>query len=153
MQLRFGGDSSESTTVHEILGKFRVGHIAKTDVWNKMMEILGDQLDLKRDLMSVLFHPDADWAPDDFDFDLPRLITQPSPQFLQPDHQLQVRLPPISPSWTLDNQVHQTHQSTSPAVRGGYGGFQGIHHPISSAMQQVPYQFHYPNAFTSPAAK
>jgi hypothetical protein len=117
---------------------------------NKMMEVLGDQSDLKRDLMSVLFHPDADWAPDDFDFDFhqPRPITQPSPQFLQPDHQLQMRLPPISPSWNTD---HQTHQSISPAVLGGYGEPQGFHHSVSPQMHQVPHRFHYPSAFTSPA--
>jgi hypothetical protein len=138
------------TTIQDVLGKFQYGQTAKRDAMNKMMEVLGDQSDLKRDLMSVLFHPDADWAPDDFDFDFhqPRPITQPSPQFLQPDHQLQMRLPPISPSWNTD---HHTHQSISPAVLGGYGEPQGFHHSVSPQMHQVPHRFHYPSAFTSPA--
>jgi hypothetical protein len=121
--------------------------MAKRDAELKMREALGDQADLRQDLMNVLIHTDAKWAPDDFDFDRPGLVARPAPPFLQPDHQPQMRLPPICPSWYAD---HQVHQSTSPAVLDGYGGHQGFGHSVSPLMHQIPNQFHYPNAFTSP---
>jgi hypothetical protein len=93
--------------------------------------------------MKVLNHGDADWAPDDFDFDEP--VAQTSPQFLLPDHQPHMRLPPISPSWYADQS---THQLISSSMVGGFG----VPVSVSPSMHQMPNHLYPPNAFTSPIA-
>jgi hypothetical protein len=136
------------TTIHDILAKkFGVGQMAKRDALREIREIIGDQQDLKQDLMKVLMHGEASWAPDDFDFDQP--VVQTSPQFLLPDHQPHMRLPPISQSWYTDQQ---THQSISPAMLGGHGGQHGFGQSVSPSIHQIPTHFYSPTAFTSPSA-
>jgi hypothetical protein len=136
------------TTINDILtNKFRVGQMAKRDAIREVREILGDQQDLKQDLMKVLMHGEASWAPDDFDFD--QSVVQTSPQFLLPDHQPRIRLPSISPSWYTN---HQPHQSVSPAMLGGYGEYHGFGQSVSPSMHQIPTQLYPPTAFTSPNA-
>ena len=67
--------------------------------------------------MNVLYHKDAKWGAGDFDFD--PLVTQTCPQFLQPAHEPQLRLPSISSLCCSD---HQAVQSINPAVLSGYSG-------------------------------
>lgn len=70
---------------------------------------LSNHSDLKQDLMNVLFHQEADWGPGDFDFESPRSIQLPSPQFLEPDYQLQLGLPPVS--WGKNRQAYPSNSS------------------------------------------
>lgn len=94
---------------------------------------LGTEVDLKQDLMNVLLHEDAKWGAEDFDFEVAQPVVHPAPQFLQPDHQPQLRLPSISSSWHPD---HIPSHIISSAVWDSYGephrlGYQGYHDPNS----------------------
>ena len=93
-----------------------------------MMVSVGDNEDLKQGLLEILSHEQASWGPGDFDPQLhnsPQAaesvpshvegLSQPAglcsfssaspganiegPAFLQPEHQSQMRLPPISTAW------------------------------------------------------
>ena len=121
MQHRFGEHSVEVTTINSILSSFRSGNISKRDALSSITLALGNQQDLKQDLMNVLHHQDAKWGDGDFDFDqtVAQSVTPTYPQFLQPARERPLRLPPISTSWCLN---HQAVQSINPAVLSGYGG-------------------------------
>ncbi|KAF1836136.1 hypothetical protein BDW02DRAFT_616910 [Decorospora gaudefroyi] len=147
LKLRFGENSREVTTIYDILLKFRDAKMAKKDALTGIRMTLGDQKDLKEDLMNVLFHTDAAWGMSDFDFGQPPAVIQPEPQLLQPAQQPQMRLPPLCPSWYPD---HQTHQPTGPVKPGSHEGYHSFGKPVFSPMQQQPIPFQRPNAFTSP---
>ena len=136
-------------SILNILGTFREGRLSKKDTLVAIRLTLGDQADLKQDLLNILFHKDADWRMGDFDFGSHQPFSQgsPSPQFLQPAHQPQMRLPPISPLWY---EASQNYPSTySAGVFGsGVNGDCGL--PLPSSMHQTPGQFCHPNVFTSP---
>ncbi|KAH6865597.1 hypothetical protein BKA58DRAFT_224484 [Alternaria rosae] len=101
IKLRFGEHSTEVISILNILGTFRAGEMSKKDTLVAIRHTLGDHADLKQDLLNILFHREADWGVGDFDFGFRQPLEQPSPspQFLQPAHQPQMRLPPISPLW------------------------------------------------------
>ncbi len=67
--------------------------------------------------MNVLKHKEASWSADDFDFD--ELTTQPCPQFLQPAHEPQMRLPSMTSKWFSDSQ-HVP--SINPALISSHSG-------------------------------
>ncbi|KNG44839.1 cytosine deaminase protein-like protein [Stemphylium lycopersici] len=106
---RFGQDSFEVTSIWTALNEFRLGRQSKKDTFVAMNIALSNHGDLKQDLMNVLFHQEADWGPGDFDFESPRSIQLPNPQFLEPDYQLQRRLPPVS--WGKDRQAYPLNSS------------------------------------------
>ncbi|CAO2655841.1 Nn.00g046440.m01.CDS01 [Neocucurbitaria sp. VM-36] len=118
---RFGEHSVEVNTINAILSTFRNGEMSKRDALSSITLTLRDQDDIKRDLMNVLYHKDAKWGAGDFDFD--PLVTQPCPQFLQPAHEPQLRLPSIS---SLCYSDHQAVPSINPAVLSGYSGKSGF---------------------------
>jgi hypothetical protein len=112
--------------------------MSKRDTLVAIRLTLGAQEDLKQDLMDVLFHGEADWGVGDFDFSEPDAPSFP-PQFLQPEHQPQMRLPSISSSWypthqnfhTLDhdtlssyNGTHSPERSNSPRMLENFNAFQ-----------------------------
>ncbi|KAI2486964.1 hypothetical protein Ptr902_01097 [Pyrenophora tritici-repentis] len=148
IKLRFGDNSSEVATILNVLGAFRAGKASKKDTLITIRITLGNQIDLKQDLMNILFHGDADWGMGDFDFSChqPTNPPSPSPRFLQPVHQPQMHLP--SPTWFKGSQAFM---SSIPAVTGGYIGHFGYDQSASPAtLQTPPGPFGTPNAFTSP---
>ena len=136
-------------SILNILGTFRVGGLSKKDTLVAIRLTLGDQADLKQDLLNILFHREADWGVGDFDFGShqPSSQTSPSPQFLQPVHQPQMRLPPISPSWYDERHSCPSNHLTGVVGSGNDGNF-GM--PVSSSLHQLPSRFCRPNLFTSP---
>ncbi|KAL1801455.1 hypothetical protein ACET3X_001797 [Alternaria dauci] len=149
LKLRFGEGSSEVMTILDILSRFQEGARSKKDTLVAIRLALGDQADLKQDLLNILFHREADWGVGDFDFGSHELPSQgsPSPQFLQPAHQPQMRLPPISPLWYEAGHAYPPVHPTGAVGSGNHGGF-GM--PVSSLLHQTASQFCHPNVFTSP---
>ncbi|KAJ4371464.1 hypothetical protein N0V83_004681 [Neocucurbitaria cava] len=123
---RFGEHSVEVNTINAILNSFRNGEITKRDALSSITLTLRDQDDIKQDLMNVLYHKDAKWGADDFDFD--QLVAQSCPQFLQPAHEPQMRLPPISSLYPNRLAV----QSINPAVLNVYGGLATLANDVYS---------------------
>lgn len=150
-QNQFGEQSVESNTIHGILGAFKARKITKREAHSAIFLTLGNHDNLKEDLMDVLFHKDANWGPGDFDLNqcftpLRRLPQsqpqlQPAPEFLQPEHQPQVRMPSMFPAWY---SAPQTIQSISPAMLNRYGGYAGLEHhePELREPQHVQYENH-----------
>ncbi|KAH9864166.1 hypothetical protein J1614_010100 [Plenodomus biglobosus] len=102
--------SNQVYTINKALSDFWTTRVSKRDAISTILLALRDQEDLRRDLLNVLYHRDAQWGIGDFD--LEQTTTQSIPQFLQPVHQPQLRLPPISPSWSTDNPSTQTINPT-----------------------------------------
>jgi hypothetical protein len=96
--------------IYGILAKFNRGEVSKRETISIISDTLGGHIDLKVDLMDILQHQEARWAPGDFDIPL-RPRPQLAPHFLQPDHQPQMRLPPISTSWNFSNQALRSFDS------------------------------------------
>ncbi|KAI4642885.1 hypothetical protein J4E93_006954 [Alternaria ventricosa] len=115
IKLRFGENSTEVISILNILGTFRAGEMSKKDTLVAIRYTLGDHADLKQDLLNILFHREADWGVGDFDFGFRQPLEQPgpSPQFLQPAHQPQMRLPPISPLWHEDGHAYYSQPWSS----------------------------------------
>jgi hypothetical protein len=98
--------------IYGTLGNFSRGELSKRDTVSIISNALGSHFDLKYDLMDILQHQDARWAPGDFDLpQLPRL--QPAPPFLHPIYPQRIRLPSMSTSWDFDKQ---TLRSFDPVV-------------------------------------
>lgn len=114
-KLRFGESSSQVNTINTALSDFWSLKLSKKDAISVIILALGEQDDLRRDLMDVLYHKDARWGVGDFDFG--QTPSQAIPQFLQPIHQPQLRLPPISPSWSMD---YLSTQTVNPATLNDY---------------------------------
>lgn len=115
MQSRFGEGSVEATSVLNALGAFRDGAVSKRDTVNAIKLVLSHHYDLKQALTDVLYHPAADWHPDDFEFGSPQPSHLTIPSFLQPVHQPQFHLPPTP--WQQANtsqrlSYNQTWSST-----------------------------------------
>ncbi|UPX15214.1 uncharacterized protein EKO05_0005671 [Ascochyta rabiei] len=111
LKTRFGEQSPQSLNVHETLGAFKRGELGKREVHKAILDTLEGHDDLRQGLMDILLHPEAKWTPGDFH--LPneqqmRPILEPTPQFLQPTHQLQMRLPSFSSRWFPLPQVDRT---------------------------------------------
>lgn len=102
MQLRFGEDSFEVTSIWDALAEFRASRKSKNDTLAIIEFSLSNHNDLKRDLRDVLFHPEALQRPSIFDVGSDQAIQLPAPQFLQPVHQPQMYLP--TGSWYQDRQ-------------------------------------------------
>ncbi|RMZ74636.1 cytosine deaminase [Pyrenophora seminiperda CCB06] len=145
IKLRFGNDSAEIAKIFNVLGAFRAGKTSKKDTLVAIRMALGNQEDLKQDLMNVLFHRDADWGMGDFDFSYHPPANPPSsnPHFLQPTHQPQTHLPSMSPTLFGGSQAYL---SSTPAVSRGYVGDLGY----GQSALQTPSHFGTPNTFTSP---
>ena len=106
-QLRFGEQSSETIIIYGTLGKFKRGELPKREALTIVSDTLGSHHDLKYDLMEILNHKDSQWGPGDFD--LPVLSNpQSAPQFLQPAHQPQMRLPSMSALWESNKNALST---------------------------------------------
>jgi hypothetical protein len=117
-QARFGDKSPETLAIHGVLDKFKNGNITKRETLSTICDTLGDCNDLKHDLLEVLNHQDARWGPGDFDLPFP--AEQQIPQFLQPVHEPQMRLPSISTLWSSSNQALP---SLIPALQGGLDNY------------------------------
>ncbi|KAI4686074.1 uncharacterized protein J4E88_003911 [Alternaria novae-zelandiae] len=115
IKLRFGEHSTEVISILNLLGTFRAGEMSKKDTLVAIRNTLGDHADLKQDLLNILFHREADWGVGDFDFGFRQPLEQPSPspQFLQPAHQPQMRLPRISPLWHEDDHTYYSQPWSS----------------------------------------
>lgn len=135
--------------------------IPKRHALSAILTVLRDHEDLRQDLMNVLHHRDARWGVGDFEFG--STLNQTIPQFLQPIHQPQLRLPS---SWNLD---HNSHLTINPAVlnesseshthephycQGPLNTQQGIWssnpHSISSPVSQGSAYSHFSNHPTLP---
>ncbi|KAF2844882.1 hypothetical protein T440DRAFT_461377 [Plenodomus tracheiphilus IPT5] len=116
--LRFGEPSSQVNAIKQALCDFSTMKISKKNAISAILVALENEEGLRRSLLSVLYHRDARWGVGDFE-DLGQTLTQAVPQFLQPDHQPQLRLPPISPSW---NTNHPPAQTIDPAMLSEYSG-------------------------------
>jgi hypothetical protein len=106
--------------IYETLGAFMKGSLTKRSAHTKILDTLEGHDDLRQDLMNVLVHRDARWAPGDFDLPTEHSVQpflEPFPQFLQPTFQPQTRLPSISSSWF---PLPQIDQSTGSAAFDGY---------------------------------
>jgi hypothetical protein len=104
VQARFGEQSGESMVIYGTLGDFNRGEVSKRDTISIISGTLAGHIDLKYDLLDILQHQDARWAPGDFD--LPQLShLQLAPLYLEPIHQPQMRLPSMSTAWDFDKQT------------------------------------------------
>ncbi|KAH6633097.1 hypothetical protein C7974DRAFT_164602 [Boeremia exigua] len=131
------GDSSQLDVVHKTLDSFRKGAMSKRDAYTTIHNTLEGHDDLRQGLLDIIMHPAAEWAPGDFD--LPTMqptqpLIKPTPEFLQPPHQSQVRLPSISSKW---------HQPLGQMTYCGYNDYK----PTESspelpglALLQLPHQ-------------
>lgn len=117
VKVRFGELSSQVYTINKALCNFWTTRVSKRDAISTILLALGDQEDLRRHLLNVLYHRDAQWGIGDFD--LGQTTAQSIPQFLQPVHQPQLRLPPISPSWSTD---HPSTQTINQTILSDYSG-------------------------------
>jgi hypothetical protein len=73
--------------------------------------------------MGILNHPDAQWG--SRDFDLPLLpVHQPLPQFLQPAHVPQMRLPPMCTPWEPSNRALPAFGAAPVSDLGNYYSFE-----------------------------
>ncbi|KAL6708943.1 hypothetical protein ACN47E_002070 [Coniothyrium glycines] len=154
--LRFGEQSLEVTTINSILSTFQKSEISKRDALASITLTLRNHKDLKQDLMNVLFHRDARWGASDFDF------MEPMPQFLQPVHQPQFRLPPpipwISPSnhinvasnigdrTVLDSTWHQHPKNSSLFSPEEWRSYKQL--PLSSPLFSSSSQHTFPGGTT-----
>lgn len=115
-QAKFGDESPETLAVYGVLDKFKNGNITKRETLSTICDTLGDCNDLKHDLLEVINHQDARWGPGDFDLPAEQQI----PQFLQPVHEPQMRLPSISTLWSPGNQALPP---LSPVLPGGLDNY------------------------------
>ncbi|EUC45062.1 hypothetical protein COCMIDRAFT_96612 [Bipolaris oryzae ATCC 44560] len=106
---RFGEESHEIMTIWNILGAFRAGKESKKDTLIAITQALGHHKDLKEDLMKILYHPEAEWQTGDFEFEPHQPMHSPTPNFLQPVHQPQIRLPPMT--WFENRQTYPSISS------------------------------------------
>jgi hypothetical protein len=120
-QARFGKDSQENTLICGTLRDFRLRKLSKRETLSLVSGVIEGHHDLNEGLMGILYHGASSWAPGDFD--LP-----PAPQFLQPAHEPQMRLPSISTLW----QPNQQPAPVNSTVPGGYGGFESVEQPVRS---------------------
>jgi hypothetical protein len=139
-------------SILNVLGTFRAGGLSKKDTLVAIRLTLGDQADLKQDLLNILFHREADWGAGDFDLGLRQLSipSSPCPQFLQPAHQPEMRLPPISALWYEQSYTYPSAQPTAIVDFSDNGGFDIS---ASSSLHQIPDRFCRPDAFTTPVLK
>ncbi|KAI8935188.1 hypothetical protein NX059_007780 [Plenodomus lindquistii] len=115
---RFGESSIQVDRINKALHDFWSVKISKKDAITRILLELRDQLDLRQNLINILYHRDARWGVGDFDFGQTPL--QPIPQFLQPVHQPHLRIPPMNSSWITD---HRPFHTINPAILGG--GYRG----------------------------
>ncbi|XP_014557661.1 hypothetical protein COCVIDRAFT_96729 [Bipolaris victoriae FI3] len=106
---RFGEDSPEVIMIWDVLGAFRAGKESKKATLITINQTLGHHNDLKQDLMKVLYHPEAKWQTGDFEFEPDQPMPSPTPNFLQPVYQPQIRLPPMT--WFENRQIYQSISS------------------------------------------
>lgn len=125
-QETFGVQSYESNTIHSALHEFNAGRLSKREVYFRIMNILGDGNDLWNAFADVFNHKDAHWSPGDFQLPEDDHPTPPaasavhtSPEFLQPQHQPQVRMPSISAPWQPGQYIPRmptTQASINPVL-------------------------------------
>lgn len=133
--------------MHKTLDLFTRRELSKREAHNTILDTLEGNGDLRQELMDILMHPVARWGPDDFDLPAQRSTQPPletAPQFLQPAHEPQMRLPSFS-SWF---PLPQNDQSASLTMFNGYGGFSRQQSLASSPSLPVPPPFQLPNPRT-----
>ena len=84
-------------------------------------------------------HPAAKWHPDDFDLPTEQSTQAPleiAPQFLQPAHQPQMRLPSLTSSWFPLPGPVQMDRSATLTMLNGYNGYD--HMASSSSLPVLP---------------
>jgi len=95
-------------TIFGALNEFRHGRAPKRETLSTVSATLGNHHDLKRDLQRIFDHKDARWGAGDFD-NLPLVpVEEPTPQFLQPVHQPQMRPPFTSTPWDSNGGLLST---------------------------------------------
>lgn len=144
LKARFGDSSPQLHDVHETLALFRKGQVSKRDAHITILSTLEGNNDLRQQLMDIIMHPAADWAHGDFDLPTEQSmqpLMESTPQYLQPAHQPQMRLPSISSSWF---PMPQVDQSPSHLSFGGYDEFNSM---ISSPSTNLaPLHLPYPTS-------
>ncbi|KAJ4295210.1 hypothetical protein N0V90_007220 [Kalmusia sp. IMI 367209] len=145
IQQAFGEDSPEWTSIRRALDNFMKGHLSKKEAYSTMAQVLGDHDDLYQGLYDILYHKDARWGPRDWYQPTdtrahPQVINPTSPEFLEPQHEPQFRLPSISQTLRSGAYAFQSQPSINPAllrspssqytpdqvVLSQYQGFQGL---------------------------
>jgi hypothetical protein len=122
---RFGTQSQESGIIHEVLDAFQNRKVTKRHAHATVIDTLGRQDDLKKDLMDILYHRDSKWALGDFNLPVvqperpERSVPQPTPMFLEPTHYPQMRMPSALLSWS---PASLASHSIDPAVLSTYTG-------------------------------
>ncbi|KAF1911139.1 hypothetical protein BDU57DRAFT_111508 [Ampelomyces quisqualis] len=124
VKAKFGDQSPETLAIYGVLDRFKHSKITKRETLSTICDILGHCNNLKHDLLEVLNHQDARWGPEDFDLPVP--TEQHIPQFLQPVHEPQMRLPSISTLW---NSSKQNCPSLSPELPNGLDNYQDFAQP------------------------
>jgi hypothetical protein len=110
--------------VHKTLNLFQKGTLSKKETHKTILDTLDGHDDLRQELMDILLHPAARWGLDDFDLpaqDPMQPLLETAPQYLQPPHELQMRLPSFS-SWFPASQ--NDHLGSLPAF-SSYNGYNG----------------------------
>ncbi|KAJ4989495.1 hypothetical protein SVAN01_05030 [Stagonosporopsis vannaccii] len=141
VQARFGENSSQLHNIHETLSIFRKGQLSKRDAHTTILGTLGEHNDLRQQLMEILMHPVAEWAPGDFDLPTEQpmqSLVKSAPQYLQPPHQPQMRLPSISSNWF---PMPQAEHSPGHLSFAGYDDYNPIvsSPPLNLAPIQLPH--------------
>ncbi|KAF2651022.1 hypothetical protein K491DRAFT_682513 [Lophiostoma macrostomum CBS 122681] len=116
IKCRFREHSQESTTIHNALGDFSVRKMRKAEVYFIIFDLLGSQPDLKQDFQAIFHHEDADWEFQDFERPGPAYSSPPaqiSPDFLQPQHQPQLPMPPLTSFWQTGSYIQPTPTPSS----------------------------------------
>lgn len=109
-----------------------------------ILDTLEGHNDLRQELMDILTHPAADWAPGDFDLPNEQSIQsclETTPRFLQPSHELQIRLPSIMSSWF---PLPQVDHSAGLQI---FNGYHGDNHIPSSPSLPVLAPFQLPSPY------
>lgn len=94
-----------------MLDAFKKGELSKRDTHTSIVKTLDGYDDLKRGLMDFLMLPAAEWHIDDFDLPMEQptmSFVGSTPQFLQPAHEPQMRLPSLSSNWLTGPVAEQS---------------------------------------------
>lgn len=150
-QTRFGSHSRESCIIHEVLDAFQNRKVTKRHAHSTIVDALGGEDDLQRNLMNILYHPDSRWAPGDFDLptiqpDRPEQpLPESTPLFLEPSHHPQMRMPSAPFSWSSSSLASH---SINPAVLSRYTEYSSME---SSPPVSIPGRFSGPPIFEIPS--
>ncbi|KAF1930009.1 uncharacterized protein M421DRAFT_383074 [Didymella exigua CBS 183.55] len=144
VKARFGEHSFQVFDVHKTLDLFRQRALSKHKTHKIILDTLEGHNDLRQELMDILMHPAARWGPGDFDLPTQhstQVQLETAPQYLQPAHELRMRLPSFSSWFTLPHN----DQSASLMMFNDQNGFGGQQSLASSPSPPIPPPFKLPD--------